>query len=60
MSGIPAVHLALITSAIEDYQLITPSSEATPAGLAEAIGLYLASGGLALVPATDVPYPTDA
>ncbi|WP_328739907.1 hypothetical protein OHA91_22905 [Streptomyces erythrochromogenes] len=53
MSGISSTSMAVLTAAIEDYRVLTPPDEATPAGLATAIGEYLASSGLTICPDTD-------
>ncbi|WP_158718434.1 MULTISPECIES: hypothetical protein [Streptomyces] len=53
MNGISPGALTVLAAAIEDYRVLTPPDEATPAGLATAIGEYLASSGLTICPDPD-------
>lgn len=50
--NIPPGTLRVLAAAIEDYRTVTPPAEATPAGLAEYIALYLASSSLTIRPDT--------
>lgn len=57
MIPIPAAALAAIRAALDDYRLTTPPDQATPAGQAQQIGMYLASMGYAITPDTSVRAP---
>ncbi|MET7933453.1 hypothetical protein [Streptomyces sp. NPDC005322] len=47
---IPPAALALMRAAAEDYRLITPAEETTPAGIAARIAQYLVSNGYEIRP----------
>jgi len=47
---IPPAALAVIEAALEDYRLITPTDEQTPAGAAERVATYLLSSGYTVRP----------
>lgn len=51
MNPIPPAALAVIRAAAEDYRLITPTEETTPAGVASRIAQYLVSSGYEIRPA---------
>lgn len=50
MTEISRAALDVVAAAIEDYRVITPPDEATPEGLATAIGEYLAGSHLTICP----------
>ncbi len=50
MNPFPPAAAAIIDAAIDDYRLITPPEEQTPAGLTDRIGQYLLSSGYAVRP----------
>lgn len=50
MNPFPPAAAAIIDAAIDDYRLITPPEEQTPAGLTDRIGQYLLSSGYAVLP----------
>ncbi|WP_086711198.1 hypothetical protein [Streptomyces antimycoticus] len=50
MNAIPPAALAVIRAAAEDYRLITPAEETTPAGVASRIAQYLISSGYEIRP----------
>lgn len=50
MNPIPPAARAVIDAAIDDYRLITPTEQQTPAGLTDQIGQYLLSSGYVIRP----------
>ncbi|MCX0246438.1 hypothetical protein [Streptomyces drozdowiczii] len=55
MNPFPPAAAAIIDAAIDDYRLLVPPEEQTPAGLTDRIGQYLLSSGYAVRP--DVTEP---
>ncbi|MEU8723552.1 hypothetical protein [Streptomyces antimycoticus] len=51
MNPIPPAALAVMRAAAEDYRLITPADQTTPAGIAARIAEYLISSGYEIRPA---------
>lgn len=50
MSPFPPAAIAVIAAAIDDYRLITPPEQQTPADLTDRIGQYLLSSGYLIRP----------
>lgn len=50
MNPFPPAAVAVINAAIDDYRMITPPEQQTPAGLTDQIGQYLLSSGYAVLP----------
>lgn len=50
MNPFPPAVRAVIDAAIDDYRLVTPPEQQTPAGLTDRIGQYLISSGYAVRP----------
>lgn len=55
MNPFPPAAAAIIDAAIDDYRLLTPPEEQTPAGLTDRIGQYLLSSGYAVRPDVSEP-----
>ncbi|MCP9205537.1 hypothetical protein [Streptomyces cucumeris] len=58
MNPIPPAALAVMTAAAEDYRLLTPPDQATPAGLVDHVAEYLVSSGYRIY--DDIPLPARA
>ncbi|MFJ4852424.1 hypothetical protein [Streptomyces sp. NPDC088730] len=50
MNPFPPAAAAIVAAAIDDYRLITPPEQQTPAGLTDRIGQYLISSGYMVGP----------
>lgn len=50
MNPFPPAVAAVIDAAIDDYRIVTPPDQQTPAGLTDQIGQYLVSSGYAVQP----------
>ncbi|GGT43539.1 hypothetical protein [Streptomyces purpureus] len=50
MNPTPPATVAVITAALDDYRLTTPTDQQTPAGAAHRIAEYLRSSGYAITP----------
>jgi len=50
MNPFPPAAIAIINAAIDDYRLIVPPEQQTPADLTDRIGQYLLSSGYVIRP----------
>ncbi|MEU1494321.1 hypothetical protein ABZ456_29215 [Streptomyces sp. NPDC005776] len=50
MNPFPPSVSAIVAAAIDDYRMVTPPDQQTPAGLTDRIGQYLLSSGYAVQP----------
>ncbi|MEV8354648.1 hypothetical protein ACFVTT_35395 [Streptomyces niveus] len=50
MTAIPGAALAVLAAAYDDYRLITPPEQQTPAGAADYAAQYLLSSGYTIRP----------